>query len=469
MSNPLSNSAPPLAADTATRAADTATQTADTATQCERLRDLRQETPISVKNIFVLALNEGNLRTLHAVPKAEDYRFHQLLAVDDIQFGQVDIGRLFDAAVSQLDEFPGPIDAIVSYWDFPSSVLHVLLCEHYGLPGPSLESVVKCEHKYWSRLEQRESIDEYPLFGIVDLRERRPTPPEGMRYPMWLKPVKSYSSNLAFLARDEAEFEDAVRRIRAGVGRIGKAFDAVLRLLDLPAAIREVGGQACLAEEALSGEQCATEGYVHNGDVVVYGVLDSIDYPESPSFLRHQYPSQLPEAVQQRLRDVSRRVITRVGLDESTFSIEFFYDPRSGGVTLLEINPRHSQSHAELFEFVDGCPNHYAMVQLGLGRAPELPSGEGPYDIAAKWYHRRFSDALVSSVPGPEDIERLRGELDGVEVDVIAQEGRWLSELPSQDSYSYELAHVFVGARDERELVDKYARCVEGLPFEFVA
>src|SRR5690606_20339855 len=72
--------------------------------------------------------------------------------------------RLFDAAVSQLDEFPGPIDAIVSYWDFPSSVLHVLLCEHYGLPGPSLESVVKCEHKYWSRLEQRESIDEYPLF-----------------------------------------------------------------------------------------------------------------------------------------------------------------------------------------------------------------------------------------------------------------------------------------------------------------
>ncbi len=69
-----------------------------------------------MKNIFVLALNEGNLRTLHAVPKAEDYRFHQLLAVDDIQFGQVDIGRLFDAAVSQLDEFPGPIDAIVSSW-----------------------------------------------------------------------------------------------------------------------------------------------------------------------------------------------------------------------------------------------------------------------------------------------------------------------------------------------------------------
>ena len=286
---------------------------------------------------------------------------------------------------------------------------------------------------------------------------------------MWLKPVKSYSSELAFLARDENEFDDAVRRIREGIGRIGEAVENGVERLDLPDRISEVGGQACLAEEALSGMQCATEGYVYNGDVVVYGVLDSIDYPERSSFLRHQYPSQLPEEVQRKLRDVSRRVISRVGLDNSTFSIEFFYDPSSDDIALLEINPRHSQSHAEMFESVDGFPNHHAMAQLGLGRDPELPSGEGPYGIAAKCYYRRFSDALVSSAPSAEDIESLQNRIDGIEVDVVAQAGQRLSELPSQDSYSYELAHVFVAAQDEQELVDKYERCVEGLPFEFDA
>ena len=72
-----------------------------------------------------------------------------------------------------------------------------------GLRWASLESVVKCEHKYWSRLEQRRVIDEYPRFGLVDLDDD-PTLPDGLRYPVWLKPVKSASSALAYRVEDTA-------------------------------------------------------------------------------------------------------------------------------------------------------------------------------------------------------------------------------------------------------------------------
>lgn len=418
-------------------------------------------------NVFVLAWDESNTRTLATVRGADEYHFHPLLTVEDVQLGEIDIEDLLRQAQSRLDGVDGSIDAIVGYWDFPVSAFRAVLCDRYGLPGPSLESIVKCEHKYWSRLEQRKCIDELPRFGIVDLNQPQPRPPEGVRYPMWLKPVKSYSSELAFEVRDDAEFDRAVTEIREGIGRIGKAFDDLLSRLDLPPEIRQIGGQACLAEEALSGRQCATEGYVHNGEVVIYGVLDSINYPDSASFLRHQYPSQLPRAAIDRLCDVSVRVIKQIGLDNSTFSIEFFCDPVSNDIALLEINPRHSQSHAEMFEAVDGVPNHHVMVQLGLGNPPRLPSREGQHGIAAKWYHRRFSDALVRRVPTPEEIEQVQRDLPGVIVDVVAQEGKRLSELPSQDSYSYELAHVFVGARDEEELERTYARCVEALRFEF--
>lgn len=59
-----------------------------------------------------------------------------------------------------------------------------LLAERHGLPHVPLEAVLKCEHKYWSRIEQREVADEIPNFGIVDLEADRPAAPEGVGFPM---------------------------------------------------------------------------------------------------------------------------------------------------------------------------------------------------------------------------------------------------------------------------------------------
>jgi ATP-grasp domain len=415
--------------------------------------------------IAVLGADEANLELLHRMPGHERQTFVPVLTDAEMQEGEVSIPDLLDRAVRTLDGRDTPVDAVVGFWDFPISTLVPLLAARYNLHGASLESVVKCEHKYWSRLEQQQVIDEHPRFGLVDLDD--PRLPDGVRYPVWLKPVKGYSSELAFHVSDDRQFADAVAEIRDGIGRLGRPFEWILDQLDLPPEIAEVGGQACLAEEAMTGARAATEGYVHNGEVVVYGVLDSITYPGRSSFLRHQYPSQLPERVQKRLVEVSERVIERVGLNWTTFSVEFFCDPDSGDVCLLEINPRHSQSHAQLFADVDGIANHHAMVELALGRAPDLPHGEGPYQIAAKWYHRRFEDGVLTRGPTPEEIARIEREIPGVRVTPVPREGQRLSELLGQDSYSFELTDVIVGARDEAELQAKYERAVSALTYEF--
>lgn len=417
-------------------------------------------------DIAVLGGDEANLDTLRRMPGHEHHAFSPLLTAEDMQEGEVSIPDLLDRAVAQLDARERPVDAVIGFWDFPVSTLVPLLADRYGLYSSSLRSVVTCEHKYWSRLEQQKVVEEVPRFGLVDL-EGEARLPEGMSYPVWLKPVKSYSSELAFHVGDDAEFEKAVAEIREGIGRLGRPFEWILDQLDLPPEIAEVGAQACLAEEALSGNRAATEGFVHDGRVVVNGVLDSLTYPDTSSFLRHQYPSQLPEKVQQHLIDVSERVIAQVGLNWTTFSVEFFCDAETGTVSILEINPRHSQSHALLFADVDGIPNHHAMVQLGLGRDPAMPHGEGPYGIAAKWYHRRFADGRVVRVPSPEEIDRIQRDIPGVSIAPVAEEGKRLSELPAQDSYSFELTDIVVGARDEAELVEKYERTVAALHYEF--
>ncbi|MEU1117879.1 MULTISPECIES: ATP-grasp domain-containing protein [unclassified Streptomyces] len=419
------------------------------------------------RNIFVIGLDEANVPALESVPRADEYRFHPLLTVEELQGGEVSVPALIEKAQSILDSFDGTIDAIVGYWDFPVSTLVAILGERYGTHHTSLESIVKCEHKYWSRLEQQKVIDEHPRFGRVDLDTDDPKPPEGVRFPMWLKPALSYSSELAYGVKDEDEFREAVARIKEGISRVGRPFEHILEQIELPPEMEGVGGEVCLAEESLSGIQVAVEGYVHRGEVTVYGVLDSINYPDSSCFLRHQYPSALPELVQQRLHDVSKRVIRQIGMDAATFSIEYFYDPSTDAINLLEINPRHSQAHAELFAYVDGVPNHHCMVSLAFDEDPALPYREGPYAASAKWYYRWFADGVAHEVPTCEEIDRIEREIPGVRIDVGVEEGRRLSDATHQDSYSFELAHISTGGDSEEDLRRKYDRSVAALGLSF--
>jgi hypothetical protein len=419
------------------------------------------------RNVFVVGLDEANLRTLRAVPRAEELCFHRLLTIQELQHGEVAVPDLLDRARSVLDGFDGPVDAIVGYWDFPVSTLVALLGKEYGTRATSLEAVVKCEHKYWSRLVQQEVATEHPRFGRVDLDTADPRPPQGVRFPMWLKPALSYSSELAYGVGDMEEFRTAVEHIGQGIHRVGRPFEYILDQLDLPKEMAGVGGRVCLAEETLNGVQVAVEGYEHDGEITVYGVLDSINYPDSTSFLRHQYPSALPDPVQQRLHEVSKRVMRRIGWRQATFSIEFFYDPATDGISILEINPRHSQAHAELFAYVDGVPNHHCMLALALGADPAMPFRQGPYALAAKWYYRWFADGVVREVPPPEELARIEKEIPGVRIDIVPDQGQRLSDVDQQDSYSYEVAHIFTGGAHERELREKYDRCVAALQLAF--
>ncbi|MFC4563064.1 acetyl-CoA carboxylase biotin carboxylase subunit family protein [Nocardiopsis mangrovi] len=415
-------------------------------------------------NVFVLGLDEHNRAVLDGLPRASEYRFHPLLDMDRLQGPRIDLPDLLDAARARLDAFEGTVDAIIGFWDFPVSALVPILCAERGLPASSLRSVVTCEHKYWSRLEQAAVIDEVPGFAAVRFSAERP--PGHLRYPLWLKPVKSFSSILAFRVTDDEQFRDALAQIRDGSGRLGEPFEFVLDRVDLPDEIARVGGSACLAEEEGRGRQVTVEGYVWRGEPVVYGIVDSLHYPGTSCFLRYQYPSSLPAAVQGRLADLSRRVIRRIGLDSVTFNIEFFWDDETGDIRLLEVNPRHSQSHARMLSHVDGAPNHEPQIRLALGREPELTHGAGEYAVAAKWFLRRFTDGIVRSVPTAEDVERMEREIPGTNVKIAVKEGDLLSDLHGQDSYSYELAQVFVAADDTEELQRTYDRCVARLPFE---
>ncbi len=418
------------------------------------------------KNVFVVGLDDFNLNKMKLVPEASECEFHPALHISEIrEVEKFDIGALIETAIKRMEEFPGKIDAVVAYYDFPATDILPILAERFGLPGPSLDSVFKCEHKYWSRLEQYKVVpDNIPMFKAFDPFDPEAYKKLNMIPPFWIKPIRAFRSFLAYRINDEYDFVTNAEEVKQQIDFLAKPFHYFMENYPFPAEIAEME-ESCIAESLLEGSQCTLEGYVINGDVVIYGIVDSVREADRSSFARYEYPSFLPQEIQFRMADVARRIIKQIKLNNSPFNMEFFYNSTLNEVLLLEINPRISQSHADIFEKVHGVSHLSIMLQIALGKRPAPLDRKGPFQVAANCMVRTYESGKLIRVPTQKEVENIEREVPGTVIKMMVKEGQHLNKLQLQDSYSFELANVFIGGRDRLELLERYNQVLNMLNF----
>ena len=425
------------------------------------------------RNVFVVGLNDYNAERLKRLRGVEDVAFHQLLTPAQVyETQEFDIPAMLAEAEARLDAFDGSIDAIVGYIDFPVSTMLPLLSAKYKTPNASLESLLKCEHKFWSRQVMNEVVPEhtpnFTAFDPFDEEALSKIGEAGLRFPFFVKPIKSSGSRLGFRIDSPEDFDYATEKLRAEIGSISEPFNAILEKADLPEDIRTIEGHYCMAERVIGGRQCTVEGYVHNGEVNCYGTVDSIRYPQVLSFFYYLYPSTLPQKVQEQMWEISRKVMEHIGYDNAGFNIEYFWDEVDNQIWLLEINTRIAQSHCDLFEMVDGVSHQQVTVDLGLGRKPDMPKREGKHNVAAEFFYRVFfSDATASRVPSRAEIEVAAEQVESTRISSYLEKGMTLSQLPEQDAYSFAVASVWMGAKTRSKLLWNYEQVMKRLNYEF--
>lgn len=422
------------------------------------------------KNIFVPALTETQRGEIGTVDIPGGINVHGLLDYESlISAEELDFDELLDRARTELRSFDGPVDAVIAHWDFPTSVIVPILAQEFGFPSPSLESVLKNEHKYWSRVLQREVVpDCVPRFCAFDPFDDDALDRIDIPFPFWVKPIKSHSSQLGFEVSDAEVFAEALQRIRAEIGRIADPFDQALARVDVPDDIRLAGGRTCLAEEIVTGTQAAPEGSMFRGDYHVHGVFDMRKDADGRSFTHLDYPARtVPPEVQQRMIEVTERYLRHTGFDNGCFNSEFMWDAETGKLSLIEVNTRISQSHSDLFAKVDGSSNHRVAIDVALGRQPRMPHRKGEFAVAAQCLVPRYEDGIVTRVPSADEIAELQRRFPGTIVKLDVQVGERLSELPNQDAYRYKLATLYIGAGDAGLLEQRYRDAIDALPFEF--
>jgi biotin carboxylase len=419
--------------------------------------------------VLTVGLTPPDAYWLRRIERPERFRFQP---VGD--FAQADNPELcrprefVTAAVREarrLDQKPA---GIVAFDDYPATLLALAIADKLALPGPPLAAAVLCSHKAWSRLLQQESVPAaVPRFQVIDPGRSYGPGDLELAFPFWLKPVKSSMSYLGFRIGSFADFERALAAARAELPRYTAAFRELMEMASpaVPAGALQIGADWLIAEALMGGRQCTLDGMMLGGRLTVIGIVDSIRLRNRVSFTRFDYPSDLPRATQAAMAAIAERALSRIGLDNGMFNVEFFFDRRSGRPMIIEINPRFSPQFSDLFQKVDGTLSHQYVVELATGQAPSLTRRAGRHKIAASCVLRVAEDRLVRRAPGRQDVARLAAAIPDAHAYLVAKTGDRLSAL-AQDSYTYRYGLIHLGARSKADLQAKLRRAKRLLRYE---
>jgi len=354
------------------------------------------------------------------------------------------------------------ISGITSAVAFPGmNIAAACIAEGLGLPGPSPQALLTCEHKYYCRLAQKEFVPEATAdFALLD-----PSVPDVEKtvseFPKFVKPVKSILSSGAFASNSQEELKASI-----SAESLPKSFLKPFNELIEKYSDFQYNANYFLVEELLSGWQVSLEGFVYNGEITIMGIVDAVMFPGTISFKRFQYPSLLSDVVQDRMKDIATRFIRGIKYDNWAFNIELMYNPVSERIHIIEVNARLASQFWDLFEKVDGSNPYDAVLKIALGEKPTFEHGKGQFKVAASCVLRTFEDQLVTGVPEAADIALLNEKHPDAIVEVLARVGKRLSDS-IQDAGSFRFGLVNIGADSHEKLQAKFEDCVTMLPFQF--
>lgn len=407
-------------------------------------------------NILVIACGPFDYLTLQQASFRDRFNFH----FEEITTKPEDIYVFIDYIINKYKT--RQLDGIIGTHDGPESLVAAILSKELGLHGMDPASAFVCEHKYYSRVAQKEivpwAVPEFQLIALDVINRDEITLP----YPFFVKPVKSAFSMLAKPIDNFETLEAFLPKTKKQLAERIPAFNALLKKYTA----LELDANFLLAEQILDGIQVVVEGFSCNNNVTMMGITDSVMYPGTISFERFEYPSRLPAAVRKRMADIASDLVLKIGLDQAMFNIEMFYNHETDAIHIIEINPRMSYQFADIFEKVDGTNSYGLQLQLSQGERPEFEHGSGDYAVAASFVLRLFEDRIVTRTPTPEEVHQAQARFPDARIIIKVGEGDRLSDL-SQDEESYRYAIINMGGKNWTDLYHRFEEIKQLLRFEF--
>ena len=302
-------------------------------------------------------------RDRNALAGMSEHRFHLLDAPLNPRTPSPELNLL--AYTDQCRDYikAHSIDAVFYSRDV-ADIVAAVLCEEFGFPGPSVESVFLCLHKYYGRQYEPHPVRCEP----IDLADEQPAI---TRYPCYLKPPWLNLGILGF----KLDSDDDLQRALAVARREYPAWSPLYlpffeRYIDcekFPLANREI----MLVEDFVDGPQVTVEGWVADTRPALWAITDTNTYPGTRIIDNFSLPSRHPAHIQELLAQQALEAISNIGLDNGFFNIEFWC--HDNAVTLTEVNGRAATCFYNLYRRCLGACIYEAGLRLAGGQSPPPP------------------------------------------------------------------------------------------------
>ena len=347
--------------------------------------------------------------------------------------------------------------AVVSNHEQFGALAAALLAERMGWPGTSVEAVLACQHKLHAREVLQKVCPEANLkFSALDCAYGEPVPP-GLHYPLFVKPIKAAFSVLAATVNNQTQLQAHTRFGPWELWVIRHLVEPFERIASqrLPQA-----GTAhrLLLEEPVRGLQYNMDGYVFDGALREIGIVQAVMYPGTEAFMRFDYPCALARSVHEQAMEVARKFLGAIGFTHGMFNMEFFHDPTTGKLTVIEFNPRMAPQFSDLYRRVDGIDLHRMALELAWGRDPGLlPCVRSVSGAASSFVYRIFDSATPVHMPKPAQKAAFAEAFpDGLLLEFPKPDGSMRRDFKWLGSYRYAIIHL--GGADKLDLRQRCER-----------
>jgi biotin carboxylase len=349
---------------------------------------------------------------------------------------------------------------VVSHHEQFGALAAALVAEELGLPGTTPEAVLAAQHKLVARqVLQRVAPEANLKFAALDVAYGDDIPhalPPGLHYPVFVKPVKAAFSVLARQVNDRDELQAHTRfgwRELWVIRRLVQPFERVMRA-------RMPGHDTAhrlLLEEALPVHtpQFNLDGWVFDGQTHALGVVDAVMYPGTQAFMRWEHPSRLPTDVQARALQVAQKFLAAIGFRHGCFNMEFFFDPATDRLSVIEFNPRLASQFSDLYRRVHGVDAHAMSLALAMGQDPAATPRSAPTaGAAASLVYRVFDANQRPHLPSSTQQAQLARQFADARLFIYAKSQHALQrDFKWLGSYRYGIIHL--GGRDAQHLRER--------------
>jgi len=420
-----------------------------------------------MKKILVLFPKDWDLYELSKPRYRDEYRFffegfdvHRF--PENLRLLTLNAPRWIDRLVDRYHAIG--IDGVVSNNEHFGALIAAVLANRLGLPGTQPSAVALAQHKFYAReVVSRVVPDATPRYAAFPY-DVRSAGAIGLPFPMYVKPVKATYSVLAREVRDFAELRQHLSFGALETLIIKRLVNPFNRLASQFADFR-VDAHHMIGEEIMHGVQLNVDGIACYGRVELLGVVDCVMYPGTNAFRRFEYPSAIPASLNARIEALTRQVIDAIGFDHGAFNVEFCYDPERDTLRVIEMNPRLASQLADLYTRVDGTNPYQLLLDLALGRVPQLEHGAGRFTRATSFVFRKFDGRALARTPSPEQVARFSADQPDAKLMLYLKRGAALArEMKWLGSYRYAVLNM--GGTSATDLVARYRAACRQLAFD---